>query len=305
VRRLGDFLRRGCEPERTEAREEVPDVDPVLSAESVVEDSPLTCREFFVHTRANDLVLTVVPEARANLVVRFTVLSRQGRCSSVRWALHDALMSQWASTLLAALLAVGVGGWVTYLTQRSLDGRRMGNERDRDERRASAERARDDRRAEAERRRDERRTEVERERDAVLATAEFGVAMRLVLAELDTVVMHYDLVIREGRYPQAYDPARSLLLFPTDAWVANKRTLAAGLPEVQWVTLDATMTGAEITRVLVYRGTPGEPISAYHLHQMQNGRQHAHDVYVSLAGIEPPTSTASERADDGESVTAE
>jgi hypothetical protein len=53
--------------------------------------------------------------------------------------------------------------------------------------------------------------------------------MRLVLDNLDAIALHYRMLADEGRYPDARNEAEWLLYSPTDAWDANKRTLAAEL----------------------------------------------------------------------------
>lgn len=185
---------------------------------------------------------------------------------SVRSALHDAVMPQWASTVLA----VFVGGLLTYFTQRLLESRRAENERKRDDRQA----------------------EGERERDALSAAAELRVALRLVLDDLDAIALHYKMFAEEGRYPEEPDPENSGLFFPTDAWDAEKRALAAGLSDDQWTAVAAVMHGARRVRVILLRGTPLGPIQPPIVHELRNGEHLACDLYVSLAGTNPPSVAA-------------
>lgn len=161
-------------------------------------------------------------------------------------------MPQWASTLLAVV----AGGLLTYFAQRLLENHRAG---------------------------------LERERDADLATAELRVATRLILDELDTIALHYTAFADDGRYPQAQDPAHSGLIFPTDAWEANKRVLAAGLSDEQWDLIAPVMHAAARVRVIILRGAPLEPIPPSTLQELRNGAEIAHNAYVVLAGKPPPS----------------
>jgi hypothetical protein len=159
---------------------------------------------------------------------------------------------QWASTLLA----VFVGGLLTYLAQRLLE---------------------------------DRRADRERKREADLSATELRVAMRLLLEDLDAIALHYKMLADEGRYPDARDEADARLYFPTEGWHANKRTLAAALSDDEWVALSSTMHAAERSRVVVLRGAPLEPIQPPIRHELQNGGQLAHDLYLTLAGTPPPS----------------
>src|SRR4051794_5666009 len=101
-------------------------------------------------------------------------------------------MPDWSITLLAVV----IGGLLTYLVQSRLEERKGERERERDE--AAAKR--------------------EREREEAEADAELRVAKRLVLEELDTIALHFGLIVTKGRVPPMETTAGAGFIVPTDAW---------------------------------------------------------------------------------------
>ena len=161
-------------------------------------------------------------------------------------------MPQWASTLLA----VFIGGLLTFLTQWLIERRRAASER---------------------------------QHDAARVAVELRIAMRLVLDDLDAIALHYRMLADDGRYPDARDEEESRLYFPTAAWDANKRTLAAELSNEQWGALSGEMHGAAHARVIVLRGNSLAPIQPPIRQVLRDGAQNARELYVSLTGTAPPT----------------
>jgi len=161
-------------------------------------------------------------------------------------------MPQWALTLLA----VFVGGLLSYLTQRALEKGRAARES---------------------------------QRDKDQAATELRVAIRLVLDDLDVIALHYKMLADDGRYPEQHVEPDRPLYFPTAAWDANKRTLAAELSEEQWSGLSDAMHAADGARLLVLRGVSLAPIQPPIRRVLHDGAQNARQLYISLAGKPPPS----------------
>jgi hypothetical protein len=159
-------------------------------------------------------------------------------------------------TAVATLLAVVIGGGITYLTQSRLDDRR-----------ASREAA----------------------RESAAANTELRVAKRLLLEELDTIALHYKSLVDRSQYPQPLSPARGALFLPTTAWEDNKRTLAAALSDDEWGALTPFMHTVSRARVLVLEATPRQPIEADRLIEFENGMELANGLYKMLAGKPAPS----------------
>jgi hypothetical protein len=157
---------------------------------------------------------------------------------------------------VVTLLAVVVGGLLTYLTQWRLDGRRAKREADREQ---------------------------------AQAEAELRVAKRLLLEELDTLALQHQLLVNQGHYPQPLSTARGASLFPTEAWEANKRTLAGALSDDEWAALSPVMHTAASSRLIVLEGEPLQPIEPHVRDALTKGVDAASSVYEMLAGQPPPS----------------
>ena len=166
---------------------------------------------------------------------------------------------------VTTLFAVLVGALVTYSVQVKLDERRGKRERERDE--AADERVR------------------AREREA--AEAEFAIAKRLMLEELDSLALQHALLASSGAYPLARAMEH---MFPTDIWEAEKRTLAAGLTnEDHWEGLARFMHTLPRKRTLVASSQPHAPIESHLVEAFRNGALLARDLHGVLSGRPAPS----------------
>jgi hypothetical protein len=155
------------------------------------------------------------------------------------------------------LLAVVIGGALTYFGQTRLD---------------------------------ERRAARDRKRDADAAAADFRVAKRLMAEELDTLALHHALLVQERRHPVLVGAAK--LFMPLDTWDAYKRALALGLPSADWEALAPFIHAAGRVRLLVAGAEPGTTIDAETLAGVQNGAVLARDLHAMLAGAPAPSVNA-------------
>lgn len=158
-------------------------------------------------------------------------------------------------TWLVTLLAVVVGGLLSYFVQVRLEGRREQRGRER-------ERAADD--------------------------AEMRVAMRLMLEDLDTINSHFEWLVQRGKYSVVTDAVTDFFL-PVEAWETNRPTLARGLPDAQWDTLSPFMTTMQAVRHLVMEMEDESPVSEEDLDLFRRHAQKARDLYEMLSGRPAPT----------------
>lgn len=172
---------------------------------------------------------------------------------------------------LTTLLAVLVGGVLTYLVQARLDERRSDRERERDE--AAVDR--------------------ERERENEAAERELRVAKRLVAEEVETVALHHALLVRDGRYPGTRE--REHVLFPDRTWTTYKPTLALGLDDDVWETLSAYMYSVPRARSHVGSAEPGSPIDPAIVEKLRESALVARELHETLTG--KPTPSVNERGE--------
>jgi hypothetical protein len=160
-------------------------------------------------------------------------------------------------TVVSTLLAVVVGGAITYFGQTQLDNRRH---------------------------------KRELEREAEEAEAELRVAKRLMAEEMDTLALHHALLVFDGRYPKLIGAAEFFL--PTITWEAYKRTLALGLSDADWEELAPFMHSAGRVRLIVAGADPGSPVDTDTLGKVRNGAILARDLHDMLEGKPAPSVTA-------------
>ena len=170
------------------------------------------------------------------------------RASAVRPDEHDPFVPQWAITLLAVL----AGGAVTYIGQLLIEARRE-------------------------------RSAHEAEKRA--ASAELRTAIRLTMDELETVHLHQQLILDEGRYPSNRDVIDRLM--PTADWETHRGTLARELPDDQWESLARTMTSVASQRAIIKAGLEGEQIPEAVLIGARNGAALTADIYARIVGKAP------------------
>jgi hypothetical protein len=177
---------------------------------------------------------------------------------------------------LVTLLAVIIGGGVTYIGQTRLDERRGKRERERDEEAAA------------------RQQERDREADA----AELRVAMRLLLDELDTLALHHAMLATEQRYPIARGPEAQRFFFPTDIWETYKSTFARGLTDSAWEAITPFMHTVPRVRAIVLEAEPESAIEPGMVDRFRTGALMARDLYEALAGT--PAPSVNERGEPGD-----
>jgi hypothetical protein len=179
------------------------------------------------------------------------------------------------------LLAVLVGALVTYSVQVKLDEKRAARERERDEK--ADERAR------------------AREREAT--EAEFAIAKRLMLEELDSLALHHALLAVAGAYPLARAMEH---MFPTQTWENEKRTLAAGLvDEDHWAGLARFMHTIPRKRALVGSSQPHAPIEPHLIEAFRDGALIARDLHGVLSGRPAPSVTERGEPTGAEQITVD
>jgi hypothetical protein len=167
-------------------------------------------------------------------------------------------LPQWASTLLA----VFVGGLLTYLTQRLLE---------------------------------DRRSEVERQRETDLASAELRVAMRLALDELDSIALHYAMVAERGQYPEPQDREHwGCCSRPRPGKPISERS-PPDCPDDQWSEFAVVMHASRRARIVLLRGEPLTPIPPELVRMFQRGAEISKQLYESIAGTTPPSVATNER----------
>ena len=174
--------------------------------------------------------------------------------------------------VVRTLIAVIAGGLLTYFVQARLD----------------------EKRAERERQRDAARREEERDRARASEGAEIRVSRRLVVDELDTLALHYALLATTKRFPLRRHDAQALL-FPTEAWEAEKRVLARALPDNQWFMLATFMHSVPRIRAIAIDAEPEAPLQPEMIEQCRRGALLARELHQTLAGV--PAPSVNERGD--------
>jgi hypothetical protein len=167
---------------------------------------------------------------------------------------------------LTTLLAVLVGGLLSYVVQARLDERKGLREFDRDQ--AAAER--------------------ERERERAVESADLRVATRLLLDEIDTLALHHAMLALERRYPQKLSSERQRYLFPTNVWETYKPALARGF-EDEWDALTPFMHTIPRVRAIVLEAEPESAIEAEMVERLRDGALFARELYEALAGTPAPS----------------
>jgi hypothetical protein len=185
------------------------------------------------------------------------------------------------------VLAVLVGGGLTYLVQARLDERKSGRELKRDQ--AAADR---------ERERDEAAAERQREREQAAEAADLGVATRLLLEELDTLALHHGMLVKERRYPRKLSLEGRRLLFPTNVWETYKPTLARDFSDSAWDAITPYMHTIPRVRAIVLEAEPEAVIEDSIVEQLRNGAIMARDIYEAFAGT--PAPSVNERGEPGD-----
>jgi hypothetical protein len=171
--------------------------------------------------------------------------------SNVRRRLHDASVL----TAIVTVLAVVVGGLLTYVAQRQL-----GKE-------------------DAER---------ERKRAEVVTAKEMRVAKRLLLDELYTIALQAHLLAKAGVHPVESADQFGDAVLPTDAWDSEKRTLAENFPDETWYAVAAIMQSIPSVRMQVFHGSPGGPLPSRALTSLKETAEIALAAYQELGGKPGP-----------------
>lgn len=161
---------------------------------------------------------------------------------------HHPCVPQWATTLLAVV----AGGAVTYFGQLLIEARRAKT-------------------AEA----------VERRS----AEAELRTAKRLTMDELETIHLHQQLILNEGRYPSNRDVLDRLL--PTSDWETYRGVLARELEDDHWASLARMMHSVASQRATVAGGTEGGRISDDVREGLRSGAELSADIYTQIVGRPP------------------
>jgi hypothetical protein len=177
---------------------------------------------------------------------------------------------------LVTLVAVIVGGVLTYLAQARLD----------------------ESRAKRERERDEEAVERQWQREGEAEAADVRVAMRLLLDELDTLALHHAMLAAERRYPMRRGPEGQRFMFPTDVWDTYKPTLARGFSDSAWEAITPFMHTVPRVRAIVLEAEPESPIEPEFVERLRKGAIFARDLYEALAGTPAPSVTADGRLTD-------
>jgi hypothetical protein len=151
---------------------------------------------------------------------------------------------------LVTVLAVLVGGVLTYFVQARLD---------------------------------ERRSKREREREQAEADAEMRVVTRLQAEELDMIALHHAIIAQGGVYPST--PPE----FPTAIWESYKRTIAASLDEKTWNELAMFVHGLPHVRTLLSREAYPTPLPPHRLEIARGGARLARSLHVRLVGTPAPS----------------
>jgi hypothetical protein len=151
---------------------------------------------------------------------------------------------------LVTVLAVVVGGVLTYFVQARLD---------------------------------ERKSDRERKKEQAAADAESRVAIRLEAEELDMIALHHAIIALGGVYPVTPPD------FPTTTWEANKRTLAASVDDETWKEVAMFMHGLPHTRTLLSRGEYPAPLPPERLEIVRSGARVARSIHERLVGTPAPS----------------
>jgi hypothetical protein len=162
---------------------------------------------------------------------------------------------------LVTLLAVLVGGVLTYVVQARLDERRAKRERERDRVAAMHEQAR-------------------READV---GAELRAASRLVLEDLDTIALQLALIVRARRFPD--DPPK----FPTAAWKTYRATFAARFVDEIWEPLAGFMNTLPVLEAILVEAEPGAEVDPTMVERLRASALGARDLHATLSGRPTPS----------------
>jgi hypothetical protein len=122
---------------------------------------------------------------------------------------------------------------------------------------------------------------LERRREA----REFRRVRRLVLEEVETIQMHLEMILDEGRAP-THAPASEL--FPTAQWEENRRVLAESLSDAIWEPLPRYFHTLPRARELVTRAEPGAQLDEETRRLLNDSLELVRDISTSLEAARRP-----------------
>lgn len=168
---------------------------------------------------------------------------------------------------VTTLVAVLIGGLLSYIVQARLDERKSKREAERD--------------WEA--------IELETKRKSLAGEMEMRALIRLLLEELDTLALHHAMLAKAAHYPQERGPTGAGLLFPTDAWETDKRAFARGLTDSVWNSLSTFMHTVPRIRAIVAEAEPESAISSALVERFRKGALLASELHMMLSGVPAPS----------------
>jgi hypothetical protein len=172
------------------------------------------------------------------------------------------------TTAVTTLLAVGVGGLVTYVVQVRLEDRRI----------AAAERA------------EQAKVEREAAAEQLRIEKEMRVANRLLLEELDTLVVHHQLLLEAKTVPDWTVEDNGVRFLSTEVWQSYQPILAREIADDVWDVLATYMNTVPRLRAMLRLRGPRQDLDAELAH-IERSLELATDAYLQLAGELPPSLT--------------